>query len=66
MMHPSEIKAALERAGVTQVGLAKRLRVKQPTVSCVIRGKATSRRIAQAISRATGKPLSVLWPGKYD
>lgn len=66
MMHPSEIKAELEKAGHTQVALAKRLRVKQPTVSCVIRGVTTSRRIAVAISRAIGKPISVVWPGKYD
>jgi len=56
----------LEKAGVTQVALARRLHVRQPTVSCVMRGKATSRRIAKAIANVVGKPLSELWPGKYD
>ena len=35
------------------------------TVSYVVAGTTTSRRIAEAIASATGLTLDTLWPGKY-
>jgi lambda repressor-like predicted transcriptional regulator len=65
-MHPADIKAALEKANTSQIQIARELKVSDTAVNHVIYGRATSRRIASLISKKTGLPLSVLWPGRYE
>lgn len=64
-MHPADIKASIAKAGLRQSELARRLKVTQPAIHLVIKGSTKSRRIAVAISKVTGVPVKVLWPGKY-
>lgn len=65
-MHPEDIKAAIRKAGSSQKRIAKRLGVSETTVSNVIKGRVTSRRIAEEIARITKLKLSQLWPGRYE
>jgi lambda repressor-like predicted transcriptional regulator len=65
-MHPANIKAALQIAGSSQKQIAIECEVSETAVNHVIWGRSTSRPIAEAISKKTGKPLSELWPGRYD
>jgi Ner family transcriptional regulator len=65
-MHPEDIKAALRKRGVTQADIARRLGVSKTTINYVITGKTLSRRVAEAIAEASGKPLKSLWPKKYE
>jgi len=65
-MHPADIKAALEKADSSQIEIARICDVSDTAVNHVIYGRSTSRRIADAIAKKTGKPLSELWPGRYD
>ncbi|HVT35743.1 MAG TPA: hypothetical protein VHE37_09165, partial [Nevskiaceae bacterium] len=46
--------------------VAASLEVHPGTVSGVIHGNSTSRRIATKIARTVGMPLSRLWPGRYE
>jgi lambda repressor-like predicted transcriptional regulator len=64
-MHPADIKALLEKAGYTQISLAKDLKVSDVAVNHVIYGRHSSRRIAKKIAEITGKSLEELWPGRY-
>lgn len=72
-MHPADIKALLEKAGVTQTAIAQKLAgrsrsgaaVTAAAVHLVICGKSRSQAIAKAISAAVARPVSQLWPGKY-
>lgn len=64
-MHPADIKAAIEKAGSSQVDIAAECSVTPSTVAHVINDRGTSTRVAQAIARVTGLSLSQLWPGKY-
>lgn len=64
-MHPADIKAALEKRGTNQTRIAEAMKVSRPTITYVIQGRTKSRRIAEAISKATGIPVNKLWPGKY-
>lgn len=65
-MHPADIKAALEKAGSSQIKIAKALNISDTAVNHVIYGRSTSRRVADLIAQKTGLPLSQLWPGRYD
>lgn len=65
-MHPADIKAALAKAGKTQVAIARGLGVHPVTVNQVIKGRCRSARIAAAIARATKVKLNDLWPGVYS
>ena len=65
-MHPADIKAALQKAGSSQVEIAEECNVSANSVSHVIYGRSTSRPIATAISKKTGLSLDELWPGRYD
>lgn len=65
-MHPADIKAAIEKAGSSQIAIARKLGVSDVAVNHVIYGRSTSRRIADEISRVTKIPLSKLWPGRYE
>lgn len=64
-MHPADIQAALKKRGKTQASLATELDVSRPHIAYVIQGRSKSRRVADAISTATGIPVDRLWPGKY-
>lgn len=64
-MHPADIKAALQKRGTNQAKIAETMKVSRSTVSYVIQGRGKSRRVADAISQATGIPVDRLWPGKY-
>ena len=64
-MHHEDIKAAIRKQGVTPTDLARHLGVTQSLVSKVIRGKAKSTRVAEAISHIVGLPLADLWPSEY-
>jgi lambda repressor-like predicted transcriptional regulator len=65
-LHHADINAALIKAGFNQSVIAEELDVSNTSVSLVIRGLSTSRRIANAISKATGLPVEKLWPGRYE
>lgn len=64
-MHPADIKAALQKRDSSQTKIAAACNVSRSHVSYVIQGRSKSRRIADAISQATGIPVDRLWPGKY-
>ena len=65
-MHAEDIKAALAKNGERASRLAKRLSVSRSAVSGVIHGNHSSRRIARAIAKVIGTPVSQIWPGRYD
>jgi lambda repressor-like predicted transcriptional regulator len=64
-MKPIDIQYAIRAAGSSQAQIARDLQVSKVTVSYVLAGKTTSRRVAEAIARASGLSLDTLWPGKY-
>lgn len=64
-MHPEDIKAAIRKNGSSQAEIARSLRVSATTVSLVIHGRSTSKRVARKIASIAGLPPSQLWPGKY-
>lgn len=64
-MHPADIKAALEKQGVTQRSIADELDISDVSVNNVINGKATSQRIAKLIAAKIGKQVDDIWPGRY-
>lgn len=64
-MQAIDIKYALQKANVSQADIARQCGVSKVTVGYVVAGTTTSRRIASAISAATGLPMDQLWPGKY-
>lgn len=65
-MHHEDIKAEMRKRGVTPADLAAHLEVSQNTVSRVIRGLGTSRRVADAIAKLIEKPVKEIWPGVYE
>lgn len=64
-MHYADIIAALKKADSSVSQIAGDMGVSLPTVSMVIHGKVTSRRVAHRISHVTGIPMTRLWPGRY-
>ena len=52
--------------GTTPSAIADGLHLSRMTVSNVIHGRITSRRVADAISVVVKRPLSSLWPGRYE
>ena len=64
-MELADIQCALKKARTSQAEIARQCRVSKVTVGYVVAGITTSRRIATAISSATGLSLDTLWPGKY-
>lgn len=65
-MHPEDIKAALRKRGLTQAQIARNLNVSKTSVCYVIDGRASSRRVAEAIAQAVGLPMGTLWPKRYS
>jgi lambda repressor-like predicted transcriptional regulator len=66
LMHPADIKAALQKVRSSQAKVARELHTSETAVAHVIYGRSTSKRIAKLISKKTGLSLSQLWPGRYD
>ena len=64
-MHPADINAALIKSGTNQTIIAEHLGISHVSVSHIIHGRSTSRRIAEAIAKATGLTIQQLWPGRY-
>jgi lambda repressor-like predicted transcriptional regulator len=66
-MHGADIQAAIRKAGLTQLAIARRMQVTQQCVNRVVwdKPKGRSLRVAKAISRATGLSIETLWPGVY-
>jgi len=56
------IKAELKRCGIKQIDIARMLKVTPVSVHDAITGKRRTPRIRKAISLATGRPESELWP----
>jgi len=65
-MHPEQIKAEIRMKGTTPAAIADDLHLSRMTVSNVIHGRITSRRVADAISSVIKKPVHSLWPGRYE
>lgn len=65
-MHPEQIKAEIRMKDTTPAAIADALGLSRMTVSNVIHARITSRRVANKISELIGKPVSQLWPGRYD
>lgn len=61
-----DITYALALCGLTQTDIARRCAVSRSTVSQVIHGRRTSRRIATEIADAVGQPVARLWPIRYE
>jgi lambda repressor-like predicted transcriptional regulator len=64
-MHPADIKAALQKNGSSLANVARKLEVSRTTVTLVVQGKATSRRVANEIAAQTNRSVSRLFPGRY-
>lgn len=56
---------ALDKLGLSQVVLARRLGVNTSTVNNVIHGRTTSRRIAGFIALQLNTTMEQLWPARY-
>jgi transcriptional regulator with XRE-family HTH domain len=62
-MKPKEIKAALILREVSQSEIARRLGIREQSVSGVISGKTKSARVMREVARVLGKPVREIWPG---
>lgn len=65
-MHPADINALIIKKGLNQRKIAAHFGVSRAHISQVVHGKYSARRIALYISKVTGRPVSELWPGRYD
>jgi lambda repressor-like predicted transcriptional regulator len=61
-MHRADIIASLHKKGSGVCRIAEALGVHPGTVSSVIAGNDTSRRIQIAVARAVGRPVAEIWP----
>lgn len=64
-LHPADIKAAIEKAGLTQASIAKELGVTPMAVWQVIHGRSHSRNIERRIANAIGRTPGSIWPQFY-
>lgn len=62
LLHARQIKAKLILAGITHKQIAESLGVQRPSVSEVVGGLKTSKRIRAAVARALGTTPEALWP----
>ena len=65
-MKPNEIRAEMMRRQISVTSIAKRLGMKQPTISQVIYGVRSTATIRQAIADAIGKEVTEIWPEKAE
>lgn|GEM_PF-2733449 len=56
------VKALLINDGISLTNIARKLKVSVPTVSKVVSGKASSKRIQEAIAHALDLKREDLWP----
>ena len=56
-MKPNDIKAAIQRAGTTQVAIAQYLGVSPSTMNQVISGRTRSARVEAEINKICGKAV---------
>jgi transcriptional regulator with XRE-family HTH domain len=59
-----EVKVQMLKKTVTQTDIAKALGIDRSTVSGVVNGHRTSRRVQKAIADAVGVPYEKLWGKK--
>jgi hypothetical protein len=59
-------KAALKDPSARPSAIARRLKCSATLVYMVIAGVATSYRVACEIARVIGRPVTEVFPGKYD
>ena len=64
-MHQEFIQAELKSKGLTQSGLADKCRVSPSVIGRVIKGQATSYRLARYIARVLDRQVHDLWPQQY-
>lgn len=64
-MNPHDIKALLGKRGVTQISIARKLKVSPTLVGRVIFGRVTSRRVASEVAQSLGLTEEMLWPSIY-
>lgn len=70
-MHPADIKAALEKRGLSQAAIAMRSKrgadrhVGRSAVCRVINGTLKSGAIARCIAEAIELPIATVFPGRY-
>ena len=68
-MTPHEIKVEIYKRrdrGLTVAGIARSLGLTRQTVSLVIEGKGSSRRVAEAVAAAIELPVEVVFPRMAD
>jgi DNA-binding XRE family transcriptional regulator len=70
-MTPEEIKiemfkAAIRDSSARPAAMARRLNVSATLIYLVRDGKATSLTVACEIARVLGRPLTEVFPGRYD
>jgi predicted XRE-type DNA-binding protein len=56
-MNPSDIKAAIDRAGTSQTAIAEYLGIKTTAVNRVVQGKARSARVEAELLKICGKAV---------
>lgn len=65
-MDPAYIKAELQIKGSSPSQVASLLNVSKTTVTQVIYGRSTSRRVATTIAEIIRKDINDIWPGRYS
>ncbi len=59
-------KYLLDKNGITQAEIARKLKIKPSTVCNVVKGTAESARVKQAIAKALDMAIETLWPDSND
>lgn len=60
-MKPSEIRAELVRLEISQVSIARRLKITRGTVNSIVSRKRKSMRIQKVIARILKRPYAEIW-----
>lgn len=62
-----DIISALHKAGISPAEIAREHALAPSTVSNVIHGRSTSKKVASIIAKHIGKPATEIWPdGRYQ
>lgn len=61
-MDPIDIRYLLSKNGLSQVDIARKLKITRQVVCMVINNRKKSRRVRRAIARAIGKRVFDIWP----
>lgn len=64
-MHPADIKAALEKAGLSYAKVARTLGVSRSLLTRTVRYGKRSKRVEAAIAKALGKTPAQVFPERY-